>query len=145
LNQKTLFLWAFWFAFALGMVCGAWSRGCAVAQASTDKSDKKDGERVVLTLDEWRKVARDKAERIRRNQDLSAKVRLLERLLQAERSASVERVLAERVRCADLQKAAKCNCPSNGALYACLGVCGVVVVGGVLGGVGVGHAIKACP
>lgn len=97
---------------------------------------------VILTLDQWKKLAINKAERIRKNKELQAQVQLLRSLLEIERKTAIDRVLAERVRCADIQKAARCDCPSNTGLFVCLGVCGVVVVGGTLGGVALGGHLK---
>lgn len=99
---------------------------------------------VTLTLAEWEKVAKDKAERIKRNKEQANQIVFLKSLLASRDAACIERVLAERVRCAELQKAAKCHCPSNTGLYVCLATCGVIVAGSALGGVAVGHAIKEC-
>lgn len=99
---------------------------------------------VTLTLAEWEKAVKNKAERIKRNKEQANQIAYLQNLLASRDAACIERVLAERVRCAELQKAAKCHCPSNTGLYVCLATCGVIVAGSALGGVAVGHTIKEC-
>lgn len=134
----------FWFLFwgsLLGLSVATFRACSDLASASSPKKT----DAVVLTLAQWRKIALNKAERIRRNKELKAQVVLLQSMLETERKAAIASVLAERVRCGEIQKAVKCSCPSNTGLFVCLGVCGAVAIGGTLGGVALGSHLKTCP